>query len=290
MDIRRRATLCGVAAIVLWASLAVLTTAAGGIPPFELLALTFGLGGLLGCAWLLRPAGPGLAALRQPAAAAALTTSGLFVYHALYFIAFSRAPAVEVNLVNYLWPLLIVVFAAIISGLRVYPAQWLGTLLGLLGASLVVTRGQALAIEARHAIGYLAALGAALTWSAYSVLNRRFRAVPSTAIAGPCLAAGVLGAIVHLSAEPWVAPTMGQWATIVAMAIGPVGAAFWLWDRGTKHGDIVLLGTLSYATPVFSTCLLLLAGRARPHWAQAAALALLLLGAYLSVHSARKHE
>ncbi|MGA2991464.1 MAG: EamA family transporter [Candidatus Korobacteraceae bacterium] len=290
MDIRLRATLCGIAAIVLWASLAVLTTAAATIPPFELLALTFGLSGLLGCVWLLRPAGSGLAALRQPAAAAALTTAGLFVYHALYFIAFSRAPAVEVNLVNYLWPLLIVVFAAIISGVRVYPGQWVGTLLGLLGAGLVVTHGQMLAIEAKHVIGYLAALGAALTWSAYSVLNRRFHAVPSAAIAGPCLATGVLGAIVHVATEPWVGPTMSQWATIVAMAIGPVGTAFWLWDRGTKHGDIVLLGTLSYAAPLLSTGLLLLAGRARPHWAQGAALALLLLGAYLSVNSAREHQ
>jgi drug/metabolite transporter (DMT)-like permease len=255
-----------------------------------LLALTFGLSGLLGCVWLLRPAGSGLAALRQPAAAAALTTAGLFVYHALYFIAFSRAPAVEVNLVNYLWPLLIVVFAAIISGVRVYPGQWVGTLLGLLGAGLVVTHGQMLAIEAKHVIGYLAALGAALTWSAYSVLNRRFHAIPSAAIAGPCLATGVLGAIVHVATEPWVGPTMSQWATIVAMAIGPVGTAFWLWDRGTKHGDIVLLGTLSYAAPLLSTGLLLLAGRARPHWAQGAALALLLLGAYLSVNSAREHQ
>jgi drug/metabolite transporter (DMT)-like permease len=83
---------------------------------------------------------------------------------------------------------------------------------------------------------------------------------------------------------------MSQWATIVAMAIGPVGTAFWLWDRGTKHGDIVLLGTLSYAAPLLSTGLLLLAGRAQPHWAQGAALALLLLGAYLSVNSAREHQ
>jgi drug/metabolite transporter (DMT)-like permease len=280
---RRNATLCGVCAIGLWASLAVLTTVGAGIPPFQLLALTFGLAGTLGCLWQLRPGGGGVAALRQPPAAAALAIGGLFGYHALYFIAFSRAPAVEVNLVNYLWPLLIVLFSALLPGVRIYPRQWLAALLGLAGATLVITRGQWFAIEARHAAGYLAALGAALTWGAYSVLNRRFGNAASSAIAGSCLAVALLGAVVHLATEVWTMPTPGQWAGIVAMALGPLGAAFWFWDRGTKHGDIVLLGIASYAAPFLSTLLLLAAGRARAHWTQGAALVLLLAGALLSM-------
>ena len=279
---RRNATLRGVAAIGLWASLAVLTTTAAGIPPFQLLALTFGLAGTLGCIWQLRPGGNGAAALRQPLNAAGLAIGGLFGYHALYFIAFSHAPAVNVNLVNYLWPLLIVVFSALLPGVKVYPQQWLATVLGLAGAALVITRGQSLAVETQHVIGYVAALGAALTWGMYSVLNRRFGNAASSAIAGSCLAVGVLGALVHLASETWVMPSPGQWTAILAMAMGPVGVAFWFWDQGTKHGDIVLLGLASYAAPFLSTLLLLVAGRARPHWTQGAALVLLLVGALLS--------
>lgn len=284
---RRNATLRGISAIGLWASLAVLTTMAAGIPPFQLLALTFSIAGGLGCLWQLRPGGNGAGALRQPLAAAALTVSGLFGYHALYFIAFSRAPAVNVNLVNYLWPLLIVLFSALLPGVKVYPRQWLATLLGLAGAALVITRGQSLAVEAQHVIGYVAALGAALTWGAYSVLNRRFGNAASSAIAGSCLAVGMLGALAHLSSEMWVMPSPGQWAAILAMAIGPMGAAFWFWDQGTKHGDIVLLGLASYAAPILSTFLLLLAGRTRPHWTQGVALALLVMGALLSAPKSR---
>jgi drug/metabolite transporter (DMT)-like permease len=283
-----RATLFGFLAIGLWASLAILTTAAAGIPPFELLALTFSLAGGVGCAWLLRPCGAGVAALRQPAGAAALTISALGGYHSLYFIAFSRAPAIEVNLVNYLWPLLIVVFAGLLPGVRVYARQWAGTLLGLAGAALVVTGGQSFAMQPKYLAGYLAALGAAFTWSAYSVLNRRYGSVPSSAMAGSCLAVGLIGTVIQLAGGRWVMPTPGQWAAIVAMAAGPVGMAFWCWDRGTKHGDIVVLGMASFATPVLSTGLLLMFGRARPHWTQGAALGLLLTGAYLSTQ--RKRE
>jgi drug/metabolite transporter (DMT)-like permease len=92
----------------------------------------------------------------------------------------------------------------------------------------------------------------------------------------------VLGAVIHLTSEVWVTPTPTQWAAILAMATGPVGMAFWAWDRGTKHGDIVVLGMASYAAPLLSTGLLLIFGRARPHWTQAAALGLLLLGAFFS--------
>ena len=282
----RSATAAGFAAIVLWASLALLTTATGGIPPFQLLALGFGIAGVAGLAWTLRPGGPGRAALRQPPAAAALTIGALFGYHALYFIALKRAPVVEASLLNYLWPLLIVVFAALIGGARVAPAQWLGTALGLVAAVLVVTRGGRPDLQPAHVAGYGAALAAAVVWALFSVLNRRFAAVPSAAIYVACAVTAGLGALAHAVFETWVAPTAWQWAVIAALGLGPTGIAFWLWDIGTKRGDIAVLGTLSYAAPLLSTALLLLAGRAVPHWTQAMAVALLLAGAWLSVRAA----
>jgi len=283
---RRRATWAGFAAVLLWSSLAVLTAATGDIPPFQLLAMGFGVAGIAGTTLLLRPGGAGMAALRQPMAAGLLGTGALFGYHALYFIALKRAPAVEANLINYLWPLLIVVFAALIGGARVHGRQWLGTLLGLSAAVLLITRGGQLQLDPAHWVGYAAALGAALVWSLYSVLNRRFEAVPSAAMAGSCLVVAVLGALAHVLFEATVAPSAAQWLVVLVLGLGPTGLAFWLWDIGTKRGDIAVLGTVSYAAPVLSTALLLVFGRGQFHWTQAAAVALLLAGAWLSVRPA----
>jgi len=283
----RRATLIGLVAILLWASLALLTTATGTLPPFQVLAIGFGIAAALG---LLRAAlrgRNGWREFRQPLPALALSTLALFGYHALYFIALKRAPAVEANLLNYLWPLLIVVFAGLIGGVSVRPGQWLGTALGLVAAVLLVTRGRGLQVEPAHVPGYLAALGAALIWSLYSVLNRRYADVPTAAITLACAGVAVLGAIAHLSGERTVVPTAGQWAVLVLMGIGPVGAAFWLWDYGTKHGDIALLGSLSYLAPLLSTLLLVASGRAQAHPIQAIAIVLLLAGAWLSVSTRR---
>lgn len=285
MASQRTATLTGLAAILLWASLAVLTTATGDLPPFQVLAVSFGIAALLGLARAALRGAEGWRELRQPGAALALSTLALFGYHALYFIALKRAPAVEANLLNYLWPLLIVVFAGLVGGVTVRAGQWAGTLLGLVAAALLVTRGHGLQVDRAHIPGYLAALGAAVIWAAYSVLNRRFAEVPTAAITVACAGVSVLGAAAHLLFERTVPPDAIQWRVLVVMGIGPVGAAFWLWDHGTKRGDIALLGSLSYLAPLLSTLLLVAAGRAQAHWIHAIAISLLLTGAWLSVRA-----
>ncbi|UNK57026.1 EamA family transporter [Pseudoxanthomonas daejeonensis] len=285
MQAPRNATLAGLLAILLWSSLALLTVATAGLPPFQVLATAFAVAGVLG---LLRAGARGRAGwaeLRQPASALALSTTALFGYHALYFIALKRAPAVEANLLNYMWPLLIVVFAGFLPGVRIRPLQWVGTLMGLAAAVLLVTGGNGLDVSASHLPGYLAALTAAVIWAGYSVLNRRHAQVPSAAITVACLLVALLGAGVHLLLERSVAPTPGQWLALLAMGAGPTGAAFWLWDTGTKRGDIALLGSLSYLAPLLSTVLLVLSGQAQAQPVQALALVLLLAGAWLSTRS-----
>ncbi len=177
--------------------------------------------------------------------------------------------------------------AGLVAGERVLPRQLLGALLGLAGAVLIVTRGQRVAVDVADLPGYLAALGAAITWATYSVLNRRHAAVPSSSIVGPCLLTAVLGSLAHLAFETTVRPDALQWAVVLGMGLGPVGAAFFLWDMGTKRGNLVMLGTLSYAAPLLSTAWLLLAGFSQPHWTHAAAVALLLAGAALAVYQPR---
>ena len=98
-------------------------------------------------------------------------------------------------------------------------------------------------------------------WAIYSVLSRRFAAVPSDAVAGFCLATAALSAVCHLAFETTVWPAgPGQWLAVIALGLAPVGAAFYAWDFGVKRGDIRVLGAASYAAPILSTLLLVLAG------------------------------
>jgi drug/metabolite transporter (DMT)-like permease len=260
----RTATLIGLSAIVMWSLLAVLTVATGKIPAFQLAAMTFAIGALVAFAsFLFRPAAFG--ALKQPLVAWVVGVGGLFGYHALYFLALRFAPPAEAGLLNYLWPLLIVLFSSLLPGERLLPHHIIGALLGLAGTVLLLMGGGGSGFEAGQLPGLAAAFIAAFVWASYSVMSRRLKAVPTDAVAGFCLATAVLAAIVHGLVEKTVWPeTLGQWLAIIALGVGPVGAAFFSWDIGMKRGDIRVLGAASYATPLLSTAFLILAGFAKP--------------------------
>src|SRR5437762_12106775 len=257
----RAATLVGLTAILMWSLLSVLTVATGKIPAFQLAAMTFGIGAAVAFAsFLFRPSA--FAALRQPLTAWVVGVGGLFGYHALYFLALRFAPPAEASLVNYLWPLLIVLFSSLLPGERLAPHHIIGALLGLAGTVLLFT-GNGASFAPGQIPGLAAAFVAAFVWASYSVMSRRLKAVPTDAVAGFCAATALLAAIVHVLVEKTVWPeTAMQWLAIVALGVGPVGAAFFTWDIGMKRGDIRVLGAASYATPLLSTAFLILAGYA----------------------------
>lgn len=284
-DHRSRATLIGAFAVLLWSLLALITTGARGIPPFQLTALSFVVASAVGLAFVATRGRGALRRLRQRPSAWLLGVGGLFGFHFFYFVALARAPAVDASLITYLWPLLIVLLSALLPGERVRWFHLAGAALGLFGAALLVTKGGSggsLHLDARYLPGYLAALGAALTWSSYSVLNRRFGDVPTEAVAGFCAVTALLAFACHAALETWVPPTAGQWLAIVLLGLGPVGAAFFVWDHGTKHGDLQILGTLAYAAPLLSTLCLVLAGEAEASWSVALACLFIAGGALLA--------
>ncbi|WP_085899988.1 DMT family transporter [Kiloniella majae] len=277
-----RATIIGTIAILLWALLALFTTWAKGIPPFQLLALTFFIAFVSGFIVLSAKGKKSFQNLKQKPIVWIVSVGGLFGYHLFYFIALHNAPAVEASLIAYLWPLLIVFFSALLPGERLYWFHVAGTLIGLAGAVLIVTKGQSLSWSAEHYVGYLAAIACALTWSSYSVLNRKFKDVPTDAVTGFCGATAFLGFVFHLGTETWVTPTSIQSLAILALGLGPVGLAFFVWDYGTKHGDIQVLGALSYGAPLLSTLLLVAVGLAQASWTLAIACLLIVGGAFLA--------
>lgn len=277
------ATLAGCGALLLWAFLALFSRLAAGIPPLQLTAMGFAIGGTIGLLVVL--ARGEAAALRQGPLAWAHGVGGLFGYHALYFLAFALAPAVEVNLINYLWPLLIVLLAAPVRGLRLGPARLLGVVLGFAGCALLVGPGASFPPGAMA--GFLAAAGCAVVWAVYSVTAGlpRLAGVPTGAVAGFCLATAMLAALLHLVFERTVMPGAREWLAVLGLGLGPVGAAFFLWDVGMKRGDPRLLGTLAYAVPVASTLLLIAAGEGEMGWRVALATLMVAGGGFVAARA-----
>lgn len=277
-----RATLIGFTAVAMWALLALLTDFSGQVPPFQLSAMTFAIGTLVGLL-LRRVSAPDTPKQRVPPMVWVIGVGGLFGYHFFYFTALRNAPAVEASLIAYLWPLFIVLGSALMPGERLGWHHVAGALLGLAGTFLIVTNGGGLSFDGRYAFGYAAALACAFIWTAYSLLSRRFPAVPTTTVTWFCAATAILSALCHLALEATVWPaSWSQWAAVAGLGLMPVGAAFYVWDYGVKHGNLQVLGASSYAAPLLSTLILIAAGAASATPHIVAACLLITLGAALA--------
>ncbi|ESA32068.1 membrane protein [Leptolyngbya sp. Heron Island J] len=273
----------GFTAILMWAALALLTKLSGPIPPFQLTAMSFTVAFFIGIATWVRDGGNPLVHLKLPKAVWTLGITGLFGYHFFYFMALQNAPAVEASLIAYLWPLLIVFFSALLPGERLRWFHVGGAIAGFIGAGLLITKGQSLSFDPRYKTGYGSAIVCALTWSSYSLLSRRFGHIPTNAVGGFCGATAILAWLCHVAFEPTVLPMGWQWIAILCLGLGPVGLAFFTWDYGVKHGDIKVLGALSYTAPLLSTLLLIICGLAEATWSVWLACLLIVGGAFLAV-------
>lgn len=282
---RPRATAIGFTAVLMWSLLALFTIGSAPVPPLLLNAICFGIGGLIGLVWTART---GFGVLRGVSwKVYAFGTIGLFGYHFLYFTAFRLSPTAETGLIAYLWPLFIVLLSGLLPGERLRAPHVIGALIAFAGAAVIVL-GRGSDGEG-STLGLVLAFVCALTWAGYSVLSRRLGEVPTESVTVFCLATAALSVVTHLALEETVWPVgpMG-WAAVLALGIGPVGAAFFTWDIGMKRGDIQLLGVGSYAAPLLSTLALVLAGIAKPSWTIAVAAVLITAGAALAARASAK--
>ena len=283
MNQTRNATLIGSIAILLWGMLALLTSYCARIPAFELTAITFLIAFLIGTVYFVHT-GCNWQQLRQPLSVWITGIAGLFGYHALYFAAMRSAPAIEVSLIAYLWPILIVVFSAFLPQERLRWFHLLGAALGFVGVGILFVSKGAFHLDPAYTLGYVFAILCALIWSGYSVVSRKQKSVPMVLTGAFCGVTALLSLICHLAFEETIVPRASEWLPILALGIGPVGIAFFAWNYGMKHGNIKLLGTLSYLAPLISGALLVCFGRSAYSWRLLAAGVMIMIGAMISAY------
>ena len=270
-----RSELAALGAVILWASLAALGSLLSDIPPF----LLTGIGLLIGSLISLPVSGFQMRKLIVKPRVLLLGVYGLFGYHAALFAALQNAPPVQVNLVNYLWPLLIVVLAPLFfPTARLTLRKAAAAVAGFFGAGLAILSGSQ--ISGGFEVGYLYGLLAAVIWSTYSLGTKRIGDFPTAGVGLFGLVAGVLALVAHFAFEERVSIEPADWPLLVALGLGALGGAFYLWDYALKRGDAQRIGLIAFITPLLSTLALVIVTGSQPSAMLLMAAALIFGGAW----------
>jgi drug/metabolite transporter (DMT)-like permease len=239
--------------IIIWSFLAILGTFVESVPSLLLIGVSLTFGGSLSLNKMKE--------WKIPYNTILVGVGGIFGYHYLIFEAYKYAPTIEVNILNYLWPLFIVLLSPIILPyFKLKSYHVMGILLGLTGAILIITGGR-LVVDTRYLIGYLMASGAALIWASYSLMQKRVEPFSTGAVGGFCLISGILSLGIYMFSSTengYYSPTMVEWGSLVLLGVGPMGSAFYLWDKAMKKGDPRIIGSISYLTLLLATMWLIL--------------------------------
>ena len=258
-------------AIALWATLATVGLQLSQVPPFLLVGMALTLGSVCGVRWIKD--------WNVQVSTLALGVYGLFGYHFFLFMAFRNAPPVEAKLINYLWPLLIVILSPVfLKHYTLNSRHVIAAALGFSGAFLIVTGGQ-LSLFSINWLGYTFAGIAAFMWASYSLLSKRVAPFPTGAVGLFCLVSGGLAIVCHVLLESPYTLESKDILPLFFLGLGPMGAAFYLWDKSLKTGDPRIIGSLSYLTPMLSTLLLVVSGGGQFTWVTLASMALIISGA-----------
>ncbi len=264
---------CALLAVLLWSSSAYLGVTLAHVPTLFLIGIGLILGGSLNA---IRSRGT-----QHSIWPLLLGTYGLLGSNLLFLLALRYAPPIEVALLNYLWPLLIVALSPVFfanKGLRLN--HFLGLALGGIGAVLIVTGGR-FAFSREYLLGYILACGTALVWSTYSLMAKRSSRFSSSTVSWSGLLGGAIALALHLVFDLEYHPHRNDYALLLFFGVGPLGFGYLLWDRAMRLGDARTIGSIAYLTPLLAVLVLISTGRAHLTTVVGLAMVLIVSGCFL---------
>lgn len=264
---KNNATFLGLGAVFLWVSLAPLSVLVPHIQPFHMLSIAFLVSGI--CAYLIyifkaKRFFPKLQ--KRDLFYCIVLVLAYFLYHYFYFSALKAIDPAIANLLNYLWPLLIVLFVGCVErNLKYY--HILGVCLGFVGACFLILGGGVIKDHIGNPLyGILFALGAAFTWALFSSFNVKFQKTNPGVFFISFFIVSLLAWGAHTKYEMRLAIGLFDLLILVLLGLGPLGAAFYFWDIATKNGNMKLVGVFCYFIPLFSTLALIVMGISPLTW------------------------
>ncbi|MBQ9936120.1 MAG: DMT family transporter [Lachnospiraceae bacterium] len=177
---------------------------------------------------------------------------GLFVYSALYYYGLSQLTSQEACIVNYLWPIMLVIFSCIILKEKLTAMKAVAMICSFVGI-VVLSMGSGDNSEGNVTLGIFSCIIAAACYGLFSVLNKKFNYDQSISMMIFWLVAAVCSTVLGIVTEDWVSLDGRQWLGMLWLGIVVDAIAYLLWAialNGT--GNTAKIANIAYLTPFLS--------------------------------------
>jgi len=177
---------------------------------------------------------------------------GVFLYPLFFFGALKLLPAQEAFIINYLWPILVVVFAVLILKERITLKKTLGIIFSFLGIVIVITNGDFLTLQFSSVFGILLAIAGAIVYGLFSVLGKRHNYDNFISMMFYYFFSLFYALIAVLVFSKIPAISVHQFFGLIWLGFFTSGLGVVFWFLALKHGDTAKISSIIFITPFVS--------------------------------------
>jgi drug/metabolite transporter (DMT)-like permease len=247
-----KATLIGQVGLCMWAVVGALIALIKHLPTQEILLFVFSISFVVSVL-LLSVTKKWHKVKSQKPALWLFNMVGICGTEALFILASKNAPQAEVNLINYLWPTLIILLAPLLPREKFHLKYLISAVLAFSGITILLTQGQGLsALDLGYSMGYLYAFCCAFAWAIYTLTARYYTHQVPEAIGLYCGLGAIAILVMHPQLEFLVPPSTQDLLLLVFMGITSHNLAYMCWTHGVSYGNFKLLSLLVYLSPFIS--------------------------------------
>ena len=181
---------------------------------------------------------------------------GLFLYSALYYYGISALSSQEACILNYLWPLMIVVFACILLKEKLTARKLIAMGMSFAGIVVLTVGTGGAASSGNRLWGIVACVTAAVCYGLFSVLNKKHSLNQNITMMWIWLTVSVCSLVSGMIFEKWQ-PIVGvQWLGLGWLGVVVNAVAYLLWAIALKNAeDSAKVANLAYLVPFLSIVL-----------------------------------
>ena len=183
---------------------------------------------------------------------------GTYIYYLFLYLGYSRASGMEVLVIQYTWPIMILVLSVFILKERLNARKVIAIILGFLGVLLVLSKGAVSEIELNNPrVILLVAIGA-FCFALFSVLSKNIKRASLAVTSIYFLAATVASFLSMLYFSEFALPSSVELFPVLLNGVLVNGLSYMFWLSALKSAEASYLAPFVFITPILSAIYLIL--------------------------------